>query len=156
MAEYTALAPLFTDIANAIRSKTGETGQITANQFPDRIRNISLGMIQSTLGRWEYKDSSTAIYAQGNFANVNKILAMGMSYYESNQNRLAICAILMRNEEIYSDEYEFNSNLYRLWLKHSFLTTDNLSLMYFDCQRKINNDWQSSYTTKMVMAIPIS
>lgn len=37
MAEYTALAPLFTDIANAIRSKTGETGQITASNFPDNI-----------------------------------------------------------------------------------------------------------------------
>ena len=41
MAEYTALAPLFTDIANAIRSKTGETGQITANTFPDKIANLS-------------------------------------------------------------------------------------------------------------------
>lgn len=40
MAEYTALAPLFTDIANAIRSKTGETGQITANQFPQEINAI--------------------------------------------------------------------------------------------------------------------
>lgn len=41
MAEYTALAPLFTDIANAIRSKTGETGAITANSFPQEINNIS-------------------------------------------------------------------------------------------------------------------
>ena len=41
MAEYTALAPLFTDIANAIRSKTGETGAITANNFPQEINNIS-------------------------------------------------------------------------------------------------------------------
>lgn len=41
MAEYTALAPLFTDIANAIRSKTGETGQITANNFPEQISNIT-------------------------------------------------------------------------------------------------------------------
>ena len=40
MAEYTALAPLFTDIANAIRSKTGETGAITANSFPDKILNF--------------------------------------------------------------------------------------------------------------------
>lgn len=40
MAEYTALAPLFTDIANAIRSKTGETGAITANSFPDLIRTL--------------------------------------------------------------------------------------------------------------------
>lgn len=43
MAEYTALAPLFTDIANAIRSKTGETGQITANLFPAKINMISTG-----------------------------------------------------------------------------------------------------------------
>lgn len=40
MAEYTALAPLFTDIANAIRSKTGETGAITANSFPNKITSI--------------------------------------------------------------------------------------------------------------------
>lgn len=40
MAEYTALAPLFTDIANAIRSKTGETGAITANTFPEKINEI--------------------------------------------------------------------------------------------------------------------
>lgn len=41
MAEYTALAPLFTDIADAIRSKTGETGKITANTFPEQISNIT-------------------------------------------------------------------------------------------------------------------
>ena len=41
MAEYTALAPLFTDIANAIRSKTGETGAITASLFPNEINSIS-------------------------------------------------------------------------------------------------------------------
>ena len=40
MAEYTALAPLFTDIANAIRSKTGETGAITASLFPNEINSI--------------------------------------------------------------------------------------------------------------------
>lgn len=40
MAEYTALAPLFTDIANAIRSKTGETGAITASLFPQKINSI--------------------------------------------------------------------------------------------------------------------
>lgn len=42
MAEYTALAPLFTDIANAIRSKTGETGAITASSFPEKIVNINV------------------------------------------------------------------------------------------------------------------
>ena len=47
MAEYTALAPLFTDIANAIRSKTGETGAITANTFPQVISNSLLGSVWS-------------------------------------------------------------------------------------------------------------
>ena len=46
MAEYTALAPLFTDIANAIRSKTGETGAITANSFPSSITNIKTSSIK--------------------------------------------------------------------------------------------------------------
>ena len=49
MAEYTALAPLFTDIANAIRSKTGETGAITANNFPQEINNISSDEANKTL-----------------------------------------------------------------------------------------------------------
>ena len=53
MAEYTALAPLFTDIANAIRSKTGETGAITANTFPEKIlnlKNISEYFLDSKVG----------------------------------------------------------------------------------------------------------
>ena len=54
MAEYTALAPLFTDIANAIRSKTGETGAITANNFPDKIANISNIPIVTFLKGGEY------------------------------------------------------------------------------------------------------
>ena len=46
MAEYTALAPLFTDIANAIRSKTGETGAISANSFLSSITNIKTSSIK--------------------------------------------------------------------------------------------------------------
>ena len=39
MAEtYSTLAALFTDIADAIREKTGETGSIVADDFPDVIR----------------------------------------------------------------------------------------------------------------------
>ena len=54
MAEYTALAPLFTDIANAIRSKTGETGAITANSFPEKILNTNfLNPVWSNGGGWQ-------------------------------------------------------------------------------------------------------
>lgn len=81
---------------------------------------------------------------------------MGMSYFDSNKNRLSICAILSRNEEVYSNAYELNSNKYRVWLKHSFSTSNNLSIVYFDSQRQIDNNWHSDYTTKMIMAIPLS
>ena len=156
MAEYTALAPLFTDIANAIRSKTGETGAITANTFPEKINSITLGTIQSNLGKWEMNETSSSIVAQGNFSNINKVIAMGMSQFGADVNRLSICAILSRNEEVYSNVYELGSNKYRVWLKHDFSTSNNLSTVYFDSQRQIDGTWYSDYTTRMVMAIPIS
>lgn len=67
MAEYTALAPLFTDIANAIRSKTGETGAITANNFPQEINAISIGTNTSdaTATSAQILSGYTA-YAKGN------------------------------------------------------------------------------------------
>ena len=43
MAKHTNLKSLFTDIANAIREKTGITDIIIADDFPDAIRNISSG-----------------------------------------------------------------------------------------------------------------
>lgn len=38
------LTTLFTNIANAIRTKTGESNQIAANQFPTNILNLPSGM----------------------------------------------------------------------------------------------------------------
>ena len=81
---------------------------------------------------------------------------MGMSNLDASVNRLSICAILSRNEEVYSNVYEFGSDKYRVWLKHVFLTSNNSSTVYFDSQRQIEGAWYSNYTTKMVMAIPIS
>lgn len=41
MATYNTLTGLLSAIANAIRSKTGETGQINAQDFPSEIASIS-------------------------------------------------------------------------------------------------------------------
>ena len=41
MATYNTLTGLLTAIANAIRSKTGETGVINAQDFPSKIEGIS-------------------------------------------------------------------------------------------------------------------
>lgn len=81
---------------------------------------------------------------------------MGMFQFGAGVNRLSICAILSRNEEVYSNVYELGSNKYRVWLKHDFSTSNNLSTVYFDSQRQIDDTWYSDYTTRMVMAIPIS
>lgn len=43
MATYNTLTGLLTAIANAIRSKTGETGVINAQDFPSKISNIEVG-----------------------------------------------------------------------------------------------------------------
>lgn len=41
MATYNTLTGLLSAIANAIRTKTGETGQINAQNFPSKIEGIS-------------------------------------------------------------------------------------------------------------------
>lgn len=67
MAEYTALAPLFTDIANAIRSKTGETGAITASSFPTMINQIELGMTNVSIQDNYLYDTSTRDLPYSNY-----------------------------------------------------------------------------------------
>lgn len=43
MATHTTLTSLFTDIADAIREKTGDTENIVADEFPDAIADIPSG-----------------------------------------------------------------------------------------------------------------
>lgn len=42
--KHETLTSLFTDIANAIRQKTGKTDQIIADNFPAEIEAISAGL----------------------------------------------------------------------------------------------------------------
>ena len=160
MAEYTALAPLFTDIANAIRSKTGETGAITANSFPEKILNTNfLNPVWSNSGGWEFYDSRQApVTAQNTYGNISKILAMGASSYDSTVNRFSICAILARNQKVYSTEYTIGSNIYRLYLHHSYSASAIKSTVSFDCEVRYNGDqtWYSNYSSKMIIIIPLS
>lgn len=48
MAKYTTLTALFAAIANALRSKTGGTGTIVADDFPSVIDSLSTGGITPT------------------------------------------------------------------------------------------------------------
>lgn len=62
MATYNTLTGLLSAIANAIRTKTGETGQINAQNFPSKIESISTTpnsqkvTIEVTLTSSEVKD----------------------------------------------------------------------------------------------------
>lgn len=48
MAKYSTLTALFTAIANSLRSKTGSTGSIVADDFPSVIDGLSTGGITPT------------------------------------------------------------------------------------------------------------
>ena len=88
MAEYTALAPLFTDIANAIRSKTGETGAITANSFPTMINQIESGMINVSIqDNYLYDTSSRDLPYSNHFTRIP---------YEENTEILINCMFITR------------------------------------------------------------
>lgn len=93
MAEYTALAPLFTDIANAIRSKTGETGAITANSFPDKIISISksfggfgLGQIKQNYGPFGRKqcplNEKTLIWESSSTPALGMLFVIGVQNFK--------------------------------------------------------------------------
>lgn len=49
MPTHTSLPSLFTDIADAIREKTGDSGQIAAENFPAAISEIVTGLVFAPL-----------------------------------------------------------------------------------------------------------
>lgn len=79
MATYNTLTSLLSAIANAIRGKTGETGQINAQDFPSKIEGISTTPKTQTveqtlsLGKGEVKSLTftfnelTKVYGISNF-----------------------------------------------------------------------------------------
>ena len=87
MAKYTNLRSLFAAIADAIRSKTGETSAIVADNFPDAIRAIETheaedAIIDGSIGRYSndrvLRVSPYVFYERANltevrFANVTHV-----------------------------------------------------------------------------------
>lgn len=127
MAEYTALAPLFTDIANAIRSKTGETGAITANQFPNKISsipifslspynqtNVSKGII--FLG-WIYNDYTTSADPKlSDYLDKGKTFSQGIVSIwakSSTNSYLTKTFIIACEQKDYSWNYTYDSGSVR-------------------------------------------
>lgn len=79
MATYNTLTSLLTAIANAIRTKTGETGQINAQNFPSKIEGISTTpnsqkvTIEVTLTNSEVKDQTFTFNELTTVYGVSKI-----------------------------------------------------------------------------------
>ena len=85
MANYTTLSGLFTGIADAIRSKTGDTAKIIAADFPTKIANISTGFPNGT--EWTYIDRTAYVICPNKFYNANGIWVAASSnglYYSTN------------------------------------------------------------------------
>ena len=79
MATYNTLTGLLSAIANAIRSKTGETGVINAQDFPSKIEGISTTpnsqkvTIEVTLTNGEVKDQTFTFNELSTVYGVSKI-----------------------------------------------------------------------------------
>lgn len=58
---YSDLSSLFAAIANSIRSKTGETGTIKAEDFPTEITAIQSGKSGKTTGTLKFKQGGTVL-----------------------------------------------------------------------------------------------
>ena len=69
MARTDSLPNFLTDVAGAIRSKTGETGKITASEFDTKINSIELGTAEDVINGIveEYKVASGGNISTGDF-----------------------------------------------------------------------------------------
>ena len=76
MATHKTLTQLFTAIANALRSKTGETGTIVADDFPNVINGLSTGGITPT-GTKSITSNGTHDVTSYASANVNVPIPSG-------------------------------------------------------------------------------
>ena len=68
---HASLASLFTDIATAIRGKTGSTDTIVADNFPDAITNIpsnsTFGNAAGQISTFEFLEQHNGNYKVGGY-----------------------------------------------------------------------------------------
>lgn len=80
---HTTLTSLFTDIADAIRAKSGESGQIVADTFPTAISNLNVGATLNNIHIYKQPDKTTQVIGS-NFDNTGMLVAA--NYTMSSEN----------------------------------------------------------------------
>lgn len=98
MATYNTLTSLLSAIANAIRSKTGETGVINAQDFPSKIEGISTASGELLINHYSNVNTNndintTAVTIQLDKGSYN-LTAMAQCYSFSNINNATLTALL--------------------------------------------------------------
>ena len=102
MATYNTLTSLLTAIANAIRTKTGDSTVINAQDFPSKIESISTASGELLINHYSNVKSNTnidttAVNIQLDKGNYN-LTAIAQCYSYSNANSATLTALLNNNK----------------------------------------------------------
>lgn len=88
-----ALGTLFSDIANAIRSKTGSTAKMSPNDFPIHINSIVVGSGGASGGEWKFASGTvtstgSAMTIRHDLGDIPDIIyvSMGKTQEDTNTN----------------------------------------------------------------------
>lgn len=116
MAKHTNLGELFTDIADAIRSKTGSAGMIIADEFPNVIATISIGGGGGS--GYPTPETLTFTFEDGSIVDIKISELNNLTLQEGNVVKISIDGIdvwsaekatILKVEKITSDTYASNT-----------------------------------------------
>lgn len=90
MAEHTSLGSLFSDIADAIRTKKGSASEIVADDFPDEILSIPAGGggLNVTCVEYGVALANTATTLTTSVSSGTYIFVMSSNYTNANAHRM--------------------------------------------------------------------
>lgn len=95
---HSTLSSLFTAIANAIRSKTGGTGAIVADQFPSAISGIQVAEVMN-YSLSKYQESMT-VKVPNAFGGTSGTISVNGVFNVDDQSWDTTCIFYIENNEV--------------------------------------------------------